>query len=168
MIQPIGHFVFAGFASDTDNVRHDTACDFGAIEAALREAGARPLNRRRRGRRRPCPQRHDEGCRLGSVRVIETVGSRSGAVRRSGLSHGLQRRLALFDNRAGMLAEWDAGMPVALAVDVDFSGLWTDDELAEIFARNESPDVALTEYDESAAELVACNACPECGHRYQT
>jgi hypothetical protein len=50
--------------------------------------------------------------------------------------------------------------------ELDLSGLWTDDELAEIVARAEPPAVDFPAYDEDAAEAVSWATCPECGHRF--
>jgi ParB-like chromosome segregation protein Spo0J len=100
------------------------------------------------------------------VRVVDADGSELIAVRRTGLTEEQKRRLALFDNRAAELADWDSGVLAALASETDLSHLWTEDELADILAREEPPDVEFPEYDESAAETVAWATCPECGHRF--
>jgi hypothetical protein len=100
------------------------------------------------------------------VRVIETDGSELVAVRRTGLSPEQKRRLALFDNRAAELAEWDAGVLAALADETDLSALWDDEELSAILAHAAPPDVEFPEYDESAEEQVQWLTCPECGHRF--
>ncbi len=71
---------------------------------------------------------------LGRVRVVEADGTELVAVRRSGLTPAQKRRLALFDNRAAELAEWDTEVLASLADETDFSGLWNDDELADLLA----------------------------------
>ncbi len=52
---------------------------------------------------------------------------------RNARKHG-ERNLALFDNRAAELAEWDTEVLASLADDTDFSGLWDDHELADLLA----------------------------------
>ncbi len=82
------------------------------------------------------------------VRIVDADGSQLIAVRRSGLSDAQKRRLALFDNRAAELAEWD---PAVLATldDTDLAGLWDDEELAALLALDESaaPASLLTDPD---------------------
>lgn len=67
------------------------------------------------------------------VQVVDADGETIIAVRRTGLTDEQKRRLALADNRAGELAEWDTEVLAAMAEDgTDFHGLWSDDELAEL------------------------------------
>jgi ParB-like chromosome segregation protein Spo0J len=101
---------------------------------------------------------------LRNVQVVEADGETVIAVRRSGLTPEQKRRLALFDNRAAELADWDREMLLSLAQDTDLTGLWTDDDLSALLG--EVPQIAFPEYDESAAEEVAHVTCPECGHTF--
>ncbi len=71
---------------------------------------------------------------LARVRIVEADGTELVAVCRSGLTPEQKRRLALFDNRAAELAEWDTDVLASLADDTDFSGLWDDHELADLLA----------------------------------
>ena len=84
--------------------------------------------------------------------------------RRSGLTPEQKRRLALFDNRAAELAEWDSEVLRSLVDVTDLSGLWADDDLAALLGQ--APVIAFPEYDESAAEEVAHVTCPECGQTF--
>lgn len=84
------------------------------------------------------------------VQIVDADGETIVAVRRTGLTADQKRRLALYDNRTGELAEWDAEVLAQLATDdaAALAGLWTDQELAAVL-------------DEM--EYVTC---PECGHRF--
>lgn len=169
MTKPADRLDLAALTPDPRNARRHTDRNLATIEAALREVGAaRSIVVDEDGTvlAGNATVKAAASAGITSVRVVEADGSELVAVRRSGLTPEQKRRLALFDNRAAELAEWDAGMLAALEADTDLSGLWTDDELAEILARNEPPDVAFPEYDESAAEQVAWATCPECGHRF--
>ncbi len=73
------------------------------------------------------------------VRVVETDGRTIVAVRRSGLSDREKRRLALADNRAAELAEWDIDVLRGVHEDI-LDGLWTEDEIRKMFAEPGSPD----------------------------
>lgn len=73
------------------------------------------------------------------VRVVTTDGEELVVVQREDLdlSDGDKaRRLAYADNRSSQLGlDWDAAQIVAdLEADVDLSGLWSDDEIAELIA----------------------------------
>src|SRR5215211_2062377 len=72
------------------------------------------------------------------IRFIDTDGSELVAVRRSGLSPEQKRRLALLDNRAAELASWDTEILASLAEDTDLSGVWDEDELAELLGSVEA------------------------------
>jgi hypothetical protein len=81
------------------------------------------------------------------LRIVDADGEEIIAVRRSGLTPEQKRRLALFDNRAAELAEWDGAVIASLTEDTDLSGLFADDELAAILARLE-PAAGLTDPDD--------------------
>jgi hypothetical protein len=101
---------------------------------------------------------------LTHMQVVDADGETVIAVRRSGLTPEQKRRLALFDNRAAELADWDREVLLALAADTDLSGLWQDDDLAALLG--EVPQIEFPEYDESAAKEVLSVTCPECGHTF--
>lgn len=98
------------------------------------------------------------------VRIVDADGTELVAVRRTNLTPGQKRRLALLDNRAAELAEWDDAVLAALADDTDLADLWEPDELAELLGA--APEVEFPEYDETAEERVAYVECPSCGHRF--
>jgi len=70
-----------------------------------------------------------------NLRIIEASGNEIIAVRRRGLTQEQKTLLKYYDNRTGELADWDAAQIVAdLEADVDLSGLWSDEEIAELVA----------------------------------
>lgn len=85
---------------------------------------------------------------LTKVRIVETDGDTLIAVRRSGLTDDQKRRLALYDNRAGELAEWDVDTLIALQAEgLNLGELWTADELCDLLAQESAPTPGLTEPD---------------------
>jgi DNA modification methylase len=75
---------------------------------------------------------------IAKVRVIDADGTELVAVRRTNLTPEQKRRLALLDNRAAELAEWDAKVLASLAEDTDLSGLWEPDELAGLLGSGDA------------------------------
>ncbi len=73
------------------------------------------------------------------LRVVDADGDEVIAVRRRNLTPEQKRRLALFDNRAAELAEWDEGVIAGLVEDTDLSGIFTDDELHNLLAALDEP-----------------------------
>ena len=68
---------------------------------------------------------------LTKVKVVEADGSEVVAVRRTGLSDDQKRDLALYDNRAAELAEWDVEQLMQdVEAGVDLSAFFQEDELA--------------------------------------
>ncbi|MDP9355720.1 MAG: DNA modification methylase [Chloroflexota bacterium] len=76
---------------------------------------------------------------LTHVRVVEANGTELVAVRRVNLTQEQKRRLALHDNRAAELAEWDTAVLASLADEMDLSDLWDPGELADLLAAAEGP-----------------------------
>ncbi|MBA2469376.1 MAG: DNA modification methylase [Chloroflexia bacterium] len=74
---------------------------------------------------------------LSRVRIVDADGTELIAVRRSGLTADQKQRLALYDNRAAELAEWDTEILASLADEVDLTDLWDADELADLLAGEE-------------------------------
>jgi DNA modification methylase len=67
------------------------------------------------------------------VQVVDADGETIIAVRRAGLTEEQKRKLALYDNRAAELAEWDTAQLVAdLEEGLDFEGVFREDELQAI------------------------------------
>lgn len=79
------------------------------------------------------------------VQVVEADGETIVAVRRTGLTPEQKTRLALFDNRAAELAEWDLEQLTRdLAETPDLlAGLWQEEELAELLAGVNTPPPTL-------------------------
>jgi hypothetical protein len=69
------------------------------------------------------------------VLTVDADGETIVAVRRSGLTPEQKTKLALYDNRAAELADWDASVLEGLAAEVDLSGLFFDDELDRLLGR---------------------------------
>jgi ParB-like chromosome segregation protein Spo0J len=154
---------------DPQNARRHGERNLAQIESALREVGAgRSIVVDEAGVILAGNATVEAAARAGitGVRIVETDGTELIAVRRTGLTDAQKRRLTLFDNRAAELADWDPGVLAALAAETDLSHLWTEDELADLLAGEEPPEVDFPECDESAAETVAWATCPECGHRF--
>lgn len=67
------------------------------------------------------------------LRIIDAAGDELVAVRRRGLSPDQKQRLALFDNRTGEVATWDAALLQQLRdAGCDLSTFWTEDELEQL------------------------------------
>lgn len=72
---------------------------------------------------------------LTRVRIIDADGTELVAVRRSELTDQRRRELALYDNRASELADWDAVARSGLADEIHLSALWATDELADLLSK---------------------------------
>jgi DNA modification methylase len=66
------------------------------------------------------------------VRVIDADGDEIIAVRRKGLTEAEWKEYAVADNRSSDLSEWDAKVLAELSEEIDLSGLFFEDELAEL------------------------------------
>lgn len=101
------------------------------------------------------------------VQVVDADGETIIAVRRRNLTPEQKTRLALFDNRAAELADWDPATLAALLDDVSPAGLWTDDELAALLttvaATDAIPPDAFPAYDD---DLPTEHRCPSCGYEW--
>ena len=86
--------------------------------------------------------------------IVDADGETIVAVRRSGLTEDQKIKLALFDNRASDLSEWDADILAELGQEVDLSGLFTENELAVIPANNESGEGSGEEVEEKVSALI--------------
>ncbi len=142
---------------DPRNARRHTDRNLGLIEQALREVGAaRSIVVDESGTILAGNATVQAAQRAGldRVRIVETDRAELIAVRRSGLTPGQNRRLALLDNRTAEPAEWDTEMLASLAEDTDLSGLWEPDELAEFLAA-ETPPVQLFGDPDDVPELPA-------------
>jgi hypothetical protein len=77
------------------------------------------------------------------VQVVDADGQTLVAVRRSGLTPEQKAHLALYDNRAAELADWDAAVLAELGESIDLSQWWTKEELAALL----TDDVTVPEPD---------------------
>lgn len=85
------------------------------------------------------------------VQIVEADGNTIIAVRRSNLTDDQKKQLAVFDNRTGELAEWDAGVLSDLITEgVDLSAMFTEAEQAILF--EEAPPLDLDIGDKPLAE----------------
>ena len=103
---------------------------------------------------------------LDDVLVVETDGSKVVAVKRTDVAPGSPEfyALAISDNRAAELAEWEPAVLEELSGEIDLGEWFFDDELANVL--QQAPDVSFPEYDESTADDVQYCECPSCGHRF--
>jgi DNA modification methylase len=86
------------------------------------------------------------------VRVIDAAGDELIAVRRSGLTAEQKRALAIFDNRTGELAEWNAEQLQADAdAGLDLKPFFSDEELAAILASEATQVAGQTDPDDVPA-----------------
>ena len=131
-------------APDPKNARRHNARNVGMIEAALNEVGAaRSIVIDEDGVVLAGNATIEAAAQAGieRVQVVEADGETIIAVQRKGLTAEQKTKLALFDNRAAELAEWDAGVLAGLAEEVDLSGLFRDDELSALLADVGQPEI---------------------------
>ncbi len=131
---------------DPRNARKHNDRNLAQIEAALREVGAaRSVVVDEHGVILAGNATVQAAMQAGltRVRVVEADGSELVAVRRTNLTPEQKRRLALHDNRAAELAEWDTEVLASLAHEMDLSDLWEPDELADLLASAEAPPADL-------------------------
>lgn len=85
------------------------------------------------------------------LKIVDATGDEIVAVRRTGLTTDQKRDLAIFDNRTGELAEWDAKQILEDAeASIDLSSFFSDGELQSILDRAE--DVNLDDFFEAAPD----------------
>jgi len=91
-----------------------------------------------------------------NVRIVEASGNEIIAVKRKNLTPEQKKRLALFDNRAGELAEWDVEQ---LYNDREFlEGMFSKVELDALFDQSLlSEEHEQDEYDETALKSLIFN-----------
>lgn len=100
-----------------------------------------------------------------NVRVIEADGNEIIAVKRTGLTPEQKTRLALWDNRAAELAEWDVDQ---LQIDFDsgmLDGMFSDIELKSIFINDKLNLEGLPELGSDQNINKPC-VCPKCGFEF--
>jgi ParB-like chromosome segregation protein Spo0J len=95
------------------------------------------------------------------VQVVEVDGDTLVAVRRRGLSEEQKRALAMFDNRAGELAEWNAEQLLEDAqAGLNLQPWFSDKELAALLSvdASEDGDGGPTTIPEAYQVLVTCSS----------
>lgn len=107
-----------------------------------------------------------------NVIVVESDGKSIIAVKRTDIEPGSPEftALAISDNRAAELAEWDSGVLAALADDgVDLSQFWFEDELAAVL-EDAADDLLNFEpvgiEEQGRLDEKAKVTCPDCGHEF--
>lgn len=98
------------------------------------------------------------------LQIIDADGETIIAVRRKGLTPEQKTKLALFDNRASELAEWEPVVLGDIGKNIDLGDLWNADELAQMGV--DLSGIEFKEYDESVADEVEYLECPKCGHKW--
>jgi hypothetical protein len=135
---PMGEITHLGdLTSDPANLRRHTPRNVGMVEQALREVGAaRSIVIDEDGVVLAGNATIDAAAAAGieRVQVVDADGNTIIAVRRTGLTAAQKTRLALFDNRATDLSDFDPALLAGLAADAPdlLDGLWRDDELAAL------------------------------------
>lgn len=120
---------------DPQNARRHNPRNVGMIESALGEVGAaRSIVIDENGVVLAGNATIEAAAAAGieRVQVVEADGETIIAVRRSGLTAEQKTKLALYDNRAAELADWDASVLAALGEEIDLSGLFRPDEIGRI------------------------------------
>lgn len=120
---------------DPRNARRHTPRNIGVIERSLGEVGAaRSIVIDEDGVILAGNATTEAAMQAGitRVRVIEADGNELIAVQRRGLTPEQKVKLALADNRAAELAEWEPDVLAEIAAEMDVSGLFRADELAEL------------------------------------
>lgn len=139
-MKPNGHReikTLADLLPDKNNARKHTPRNVGTIVDALHEVGAaRSIVIDENGVVLAGNATMDAAIEAGlsKVQVVDGDGETVIAVRRSGLTAKQKTRLALYDNRAAELAEWNPEILSELASE-ELEGMFSDKELAEILTR---------------------------------
>lgn len=101
------------------------------------------------------------------VRVVEGSGDEIVAVQRTDLTKLEKARLALFDNRASELSNWDTEVLATLTgIDNLFDNIFSDKELAVLLGDDYESDIEEKSdggYPEGSNVVV----CPKCQHEFK-
>lgn len=129
---------------DPRNARAHNPRNVGMIESALNEVGAaRSIVIDEDGIVLAGNATIEAAAQAGieRVHVVEADGETIIAVRRSGLTPEQKVKLALFDNRAAELADWDPAIMAELKEEIDLSHLFSTDELSALLADVGQPEI---------------------------
>lgn len=120
----------------TRNGRRRTERNRRALDASLRAVGlARSIAIDEKNQIMAGNGTTESAKRLGftKLKVVDAAGDELVAVRRTGLTEQQKRALAIYDNRAGELSEWDSEVLVEeLAAIGPVPDFYTDDELLKL------------------------------------
>ena len=155
----------ASLKPDPNNARRHTSRNVGMIESALREIGAARsivIDETTTVLAGNATIEAAAAAGIERVQIVDADGETIIAVRRSGLTDEQKTKLALYDNRAAELADWDAEVLAQLADDgADLSAFWFEDELADVL--NVVPDFAPVGIDaQGRLDEKAQIECPHC------
>jgi hypothetical protein len=130
---------------DPHNRRRHTPRNLEMIGASLKDVGAA---------RSIVIDEHDEvlagngvleaapGAGISKVQIVEVEGDTIIAVRRRGLTDAQKRNLALFDNRAAELAEWNIDqLDADKQAGIDLKPFWTPEELDALASNASANDI---------------------------
>lgn len=158
----------ADLRPDPRNARKHNPRNIGMIEQALQEVGAaRSIVVDEDGTVLAGNATVEAARKAGinRVRIIDADGDTIIAVRRRNLTPEQKQRLALFDNRAGELAEWDEGVLADIAAE-------NEALLAEIFNEQEldrliPPEADyLEDFPSYGDDIETEYCCPSCGYEW--
>ena len=99
------------------------------------------------------------------IRVIETDGDEVIAVRRTGLTEEQKVGLALADNRASDLSEWDQEMLNRPSQQHDISAFFSQDDLNGIL-EVEAEQLPPEDFAEVDDDITTEHRCPSCGYEW--
>lgn len=158
----------ADLKPDKRNARRHTPRNVGTIESSLQRDGfGRSVLLANDGTIIAGNATVDAAAQVGieDVLIVESDGTKVIAVKRTDVEPGSERfkMLALADNRAAELAEWDETVIAALNEELDLSAFFGDDELAAVL--QQVPDFQPVGMDEQGRlDEKQMHTCPECGH----
>lgn len=162
----------ADLTPDSRNANRGTERGRAMLESSLRKYGAgRSVLADKHGNLIAGNKTVEVAADLGiPIRTIETDGGELVVVQRTDLDlgkGGAARELAYADNRVSQVSlEWELEQIGAdVEAGVDLSGLWGEDELANLLNGTDLP-TEFKEYDESVADEVKYCTCPACGERF--
>ena len=146
---------------DPKNARKHTPRNVGTIVSALQEVGAaRSIVIDEDGVVLAGNATMDAAAEAGitAVKVVEASGNELVAVRRTGLTAEQKTRLALYDNRAAELAEWDVEVLRELHDGNLLDGMFTEAEvqsMLQVFSVDEVQAAQLSSEDRAPFQQMA-------------
>lgn len=133
------------------NARKRTPANLGMIEASLREVGAaRSIVIDEDGQILAGNGTVEAAgiCGMERVRVVDADGDEIIAVRRTGLTDRQKVRLALYDNRAAELAEWDTDVLAEIGAE-ELAGIVDPDGIMDAEYSDPSGDLSMSDVCQS-------------------